>query len=61
MSQLRRNHPYEFFTRGNAIRANVEAVKRKQWNYEPEYPADSFVLPGAVQDWLDTEFDEEVS
>lgn len=61
MSELRRTHPYEFFTRGNTIRANVESVKRKRWDFEPEHPSDSFVLPGAVQDWLDTEFDEEVS
>lgn len=60
MSLLRERHPYEFFTRGNTIRANVESVKRKRWNYEPEYAPDSFILPGAVQDWLDTEFDEEV-
>lgn len=61
MSELRRSHPYEFFTRGNAIRANVESVKRRRWDYQPDFAADSFVLPGAVQDWLDTEFDEEVS
>lgn len=61
MSLLRKAHPYEFFTRGLAIRANVEQVKRKRWDYEPQYPADSFVIPGAVQDWLDTEFNEEVS
>ena len=61
MSLLRERHPYEFFTRGNTIRANVESVKRKRWDFEPEFASDSFVLPGAVQDWLDTEFDEEVS
>lgn len=60
MSALRQRHPYEFFTRGNAIRANVEQVKRRRWDYQPAYPADSFVIPGAVQDWLDTEFNEEV-
>lgn len=60
MSELRKTHPYEFFTRGLAIRANVEQVKRKRWDYEPDYPADSFVIPGAIQDWLDTEFNEEV-
>lgn len=61
MSELRRSHPYEFFTRGNTIRANVESVKRRRWEYTPDFAADSFVIPGAVQDWLDTEFDEEVS
>lgn len=61
MSALRQTMPYEFFTRGNAIRANVESVKRRRWDYQPDFAADSFVLPGAVQDWLDTEFDEEVS
>ena len=61
MSALRERHPYEFFTRGSTIRANVEQVKRHRWEYEPEYPADSFVLPGAIQDWLDTEFAQEVS
>lgn len=61
MSALRERHPYEFFTRGQQIRANVVATKRKRWEYEPDFPADSFVLPGAVQDWLDTEFAEEVS
>lgn len=61
MSALRQRHPYEFFTRGATIRANVEQVKRHRWNFQPTYPADSFVLPGSIQDWLDTEFDEEVS
>lgn len=61
MSNLRSKHPYEFFTRGNQIRANVESVKRKRWDYETAYTADSFVLPGAVQDWIDTEFAQEVS
>lgn len=60
MSELRSKHPYEFFTRGNTIRANLQQVKRRRWDYEPPYTADSFVLPGAVQDWLDTEFEEEV-
>lgn len=61
MSALRERHPYEFFTRGTAIKANVMAAKRHRWEYQPDYPADSFQLPGAVQDWLDTEFAEEVS
>lgn len=61
MSELRKRHPYEFFTRGNTIRANVETAKRRRWDYVAEHPADSFKLPGAVQDWLDTEFDQEVS
>lgn len=60
MSALRERHPYEFFTRGSTIRSQVEQVKRHRWVYEPDYPADSFQLPGAVQDWLDTEFEEEV-
>lgn len=60
MSELRKRHPYEFFTRGNTIRANVETAKRRRWDYVAEHPADSFKLPGAVQDWLDTEFDQEV-
>lgn len=60
MSELRARHPYEFFTRGTTIRAQVEQVKRHRWEYTPEYAPDSFVLPGAIQDWLDTEFAEEV-
>lgn len=60
MSELRRRHPYEFFTRGKTIRANIESVKRHRRDYTADYPADSFVLPGAVQDWLDTEFAQEV-
>lgn len=60
MSALRERHPYEFFTRGSTIRANVEQTKRHRWEYEPQYDPGSFKLPGAVQDWLDTEFDEEV-
>ncbi len=59
MHALRTSHPYEFFTRGHTIRANVEAVKRRRWEYEPQY--EGFSIPGAVQDWLDTEFDQEVS
>ena len=59
MSELRRQHPYEFFTRGNAIRANVESVKRRRWEYVPRYT--EFSIPGAVQDWLDVEFAQEVS
>ncbi|QCO93519.1 replication-associated protein [Gopherus associated circular DNA virus 5] len=59
MSALRERHPYEFFTRGSAIRTQVESVKRHRWVYEPDYAPDSFQLPGAVQDWLDTEFAEE--
>lgn len=59
MSNLRKQHPYEFFTRGNQIRANVESVKRKRWDYVPEHT--EFRLPGAVQDWVDMEFEEEVS
>lgn len=58
MSELRRQHPYEFFTRGNAIRANVESVKRRRWEYTPRYT--DFSIPGAVQDWLDVEFAQEV-
>lgn len=58
MSLLRDRHPYEFFTRGSIIRTNVESVKRHRWDYTP--PFTDFQLPGAVQDWLDTEFDEEV-
>lgn len=61
MSELRVRHPYEFFTRGNTIRANLESTKRHRYDYEPDYAADSFQLPGAVQDWLDTEFAQEVS
>ncbi|QDJ95247.1 replication-associated protein [Capybara virus 20_cap1_494] len=61
MSELRVRHPYEFFTRGNAIRANLESTKRHRYDYTPDYAADSFQLPGAVQDWLDTEFAQEVS
>ena len=61
MSELRVRHPYEFFTRGNTIRANLESTKRHRYDYTPDYPADSFELPGAVQDWLDTEFAQEVS
>lgn len=61
MSALRERHPYEFYTRGGTIRANVEQVKRHRWDYNPEYTPDSFVIPGAVQDWLDTEFAQEVS
>lgn len=61
MSELRARHPYEFFTRGTTIRAQVEQVKRHRWDYTPDYDANSFVLPGAIQDWLDTEFAEEVS
>lgn len=60
MSELRKRSPYEFFTRGKAIRANVESVKRRRGDYVPEHPPDSFVIPGAVQDWLDTEFEQEV-
>jgi len=60
MSALRERHPYEFFTRGNTIRSNVESVKRRRWDYISPYPAESFVLPGAVQDWLDVEFNQEV-
>lgn len=60
MSELRARHPYEFYTRGATIRTNVESVKRHRWDYNPEYTADSFAIPGAVQDWLDTEFDTEV-
>lgn len=60
MSELRVRHPYEYFTRGNTIRANVEQAKRHRWEYTPEYDAGSFVLPGAVQDWLDVEFTQEV-
>lgn len=60
MSELRRKHPYEFFTRGKTIRANVESIKRHAYEYTSDYPADSFVLPGAVQDWIDVEFEEEV-
>lgn len=59
MSELRRQHPYEFFTRGNAIRANVESVKRRRWEYTPRFT--EFSIPGAVQDWLDVEFTQEVS
>lgn len=59
MSELRRQHPYEYFTRGNTIRANVETVKRRRWEYNPTYT--TFTIPGAVQDWLDTEFAQEVS
>lgn len=58
MSALRQHHPYEFFTRGNTIRANVESVKRKRWDYEA--PHSEFHIPGNIQDWLDTEFDQEV-
>lgn len=61
MSELRKRHPYEFFTRGQTIKANVVKAKRRRWAFEPEHPIDSFVIPGAVQDWLDTEFDEAVS
>lgn len=61
MSALRQRHPYEFFTRGNTIRANVEQAKRRRWDYAPEHPSDSFVIPGAVQDWLDVEFSQEVT
>lgn len=59
MCELRRQHPYEFFTRGNVIRSNVEQVKRRRWVYEPRYT--DFNIPGAVQDWLDVEFAQEVS
>jgi len=59
MSNLRVQHPYEFFTRGNQIRANVESVKRKRWDYTPEHT--EFRIPGAIQDWLDMEFEKEVS
>lgn len=59
MSELRARHPYEFFTRGNAIRSNVEQVKRRRWEYTPKYH--DFAIPGGVQDWLDTEFAQEVS
>lgn len=58
MSNLRQRHPYEFFTRGNQIRANVESVKRKRWDYEPEHT--DFRLPGSIQDWIDMEFEKEV-
>lgn len=61
MSALRERHPYEFFTRGTTIRTNVESVKRKRWDYVPDFEPGSFVIPGAVQDWLDVEFDQEVS
>ncbi|QCO93523.1 replication-associated protein [Gopherus associated circular DNA virus 4] len=57
MSELRTRHPYEFFTRGNTIRANVEQVKRRRWEYTPKYH--DFNIPGGVQDWLDTEFAQE--
>lgn len=59
MRQLRRDHPYEFFTRGTTIKANVETVKRRRWEYEPRFG--NFSIPGAVQDWLDVNFEEEVS
>lgn len=58
MSELRQKHPYEFFTRGNTIRANVEQVKRRRWDYAPRHT--DFTIPGALQDWLDTEFTQEV-
>lgn len=61
MSALRERHPYEFFTRGNTIKANLVETKRRDYSYQSPYASDSFVLPGAVQDWLDTEFTEEVS
>lgn len=38
MSELRTKHPYEFFTRGNTIKANVEQVKRRRWVYESPSP-----------------------
>lgn len=60
MSELRVRHPYEYFTRGNTIRANLESTKRHRYDYTPDYDAGSFELPGAVQDWLDTEFAQEV-
>ena len=60
MSELRVRHPYEYFTRGNTIRANLESTKRHRYDYTPEFDAGSFQLPGAVQDWLDTEFAQEV-
>lgn len=61
MSALRERHPYEFFTRGNTIRSNVDSVKRRRWDYIPTFDPGSFIIPGAVQDWLDTEFEKEVS
>lgn len=61
MSELRVRHPYEYFTRGNTIRANLESTKRHRYDYTPDFDPGSFQLPGAVQDWLDTEFAQEVS
>jgi len=61
MSAVRRHHPYEYFTRGSQIEANVRKAKSVSFDYTPEYAPESFVLPGAIQDWLDTEFNQEVS
>lgn len=58
MCELRRLHPYEFFTRGNTIRANVEQVKRRRWEYTSPYA--DFSIPGTIQDWIDMEFTQEV-
>lgn len=60
MSALREKHPYEYFTRGLQIEANVRRAKGVGFNYVPAHPASSFSIPGAIQDWLDTEFDQEV-
>lgn len=61
MSAVRRHHPYEYFTKGTQIEANVRKAKGVSFNYTPAYEPGSFTIPGAVQDWLDTEFNQEVS
>lgn len=60
MSALRQKHPYEYFTRGAQIEANVLKAKGFTRPYEPEYAPETFRIPGAIQDWLDTEFNQEV-
>ncbi len=60
MSALLERDPYEFYTRGHTIRKNALSVKRLRRSAEQPYTQDQFNLPAEIQNWVDSEFAQEV-
>ena len=48
--------PRDMAINGDKIEANVKRLKKVHVDYVPRYPADSFKIPDAIKDWLDSDF-----
>lgn len=57
---VRENAPYDFAVRYQQLDTMARAVYQRRPAYESEYTHEDFNLPDTIDQWMETEFDQEV-